>query len=727
MKVDLVKPRALPYAEGVGIASTRSRDGARLGPDRYSIRQLSCNTIVGLNQCEREDKQLVHLDITLAKVPEPGYSFPFREPARSIHSWVESSECISLESLASHVASRALEYGARPDDVVTVRAAKPKALVFADAAEVEIIRTPHDYPGSDAPIPFSMPRSGAALLDPPRVSSLDPAETTGLETRNTPGVDYETLAAVALGSNLGDRFANIEAALYLLEHTNAIPEEYASEPFANSVILNTSFLYETAPMYVTDQPSFLNCACIIKTSLLPETLLKLLKDIERAVGRVPSIRNGPRAVDLDILFIDTDFFDNRSDASTSPERELVVPHPRIAEREFVLRPLNDMIPDFVHPGTGKPIHEMLADVLKTTTPGSPAMVKVMPFPAYPLSADGAPAVASVPHVPRTHTYWKFPPALDAVPAGQTAAPRRTRVMATLNATPDSFSDGAEHDTLPAALAYASDAVAAGAHIIDVGGYSTRPGATIVTPADETARVVPVIRAIRALAGEAQSALISVDTFRADVADAAVRAGANCINDVYAFAGPAYPLTAASHAHIAEMRRTARELGVPVVLMHSRGDAGANNDYWRYGSVVEGVTRELGKRVEAVVRGPSGVRRWFVMVDPGIGFSKTLEGNMELLREGAAITAERRLANGTWNPLRGYPQLVGASRKSFLGTVLSKPDDDGTYKGRDTTPKDRGWATAAAVASAVQQGAAVVRVHDPRELGDVTRVANAIWG
>ena len=391
-----------------------------------------------------------------------------------------------------------------------------------------------------------------------------------------------------------------------------------------------------------------------------------------------------------------------------------------------------MVPDFVHPLLHKPIREMLSDVLRASPVDSPAMIKVMPFPAYPRSADQAPPVTSVPDVPHTLTHWTFPPATPAVPHGQVSTPRHTRLMATLNVTPDSFSDGADHTALPTALAYTVSAADAGAHIVDVGGYSTRPGAAHVSPEDEIARVVPVIEGIHALRSGTSSAedlLVSVDTFRPDVARAAVLAGANCINDVHAFTGPDYPLTASSSSptYFAGMRRTARELAVPVVLMHSRGDAGANKDYSRYGSVVDAVVQELGEKIEAIVRGPGGVRRWLVMIDPGIGFSKSVDDNLEVLRNSASITAEAHTIDGRWNPLRGYPQLIGASRKSFLGNILSQPDKSGMYEGRQTTPKERGWATAAAVASAVQQGAAIVRVHDVIEMGDVVRVAHAIWG
>jgi len=391
-----------------------------------------------------------------------------------------------------------------------------------------------------------------------------------------------------------------------------------------------------------------------------------------------------------------------------------------------------MIPDFVHPVLRKPIHEMLSDVLKTSSVGSPAMIKVMPFPTYPHSPrDPPPPGANVPNIPHTQAYWKFPPSRSAVPTGRTAPPRRTHLMATLNVTPDSFSDGSDYTALPAALSYATTCAAAGADIVDVGGYSTRPGAAFVSPADETDRVVPVIAGIRALqppdTAGMKNVLISVDTFRPEVARAAVLAGANCINDVHAFTGPGYPpSTASALAYLADMKKTARELAVPVILMHSRGDAGQNKDYSGYGSVLQGVAQELGEKVEAIVRGPGGVRRWLVMVDPGVGFSKSLDGNLQVLRDASSITANERTKDGVWNPLRGYPQLIGVSRKSFLGTILSQPTEDGTYQGRQTTPKERGWATAAAVTSAVQQGAAVVRVHDVAELGDVVRVADSIW-
>ena len=373
-----------------------------------------------------------------------------------------------------------------------------------------------------------------------------------------------------------------------------------------------------------------------------------------------------------------------------------------------------MIPDYTMPTFSKPIKQLLDDFIDTPTPKNTPMRKVMPFPQYPPShpSSGLERLG-----PLTAAYWTLTSAGESI--------SKTYIMATLNATPDSFSDGFANDELPAALKFTSQAIAAGADIIDVGGYSTRPHAKHVETDEEIRRVIPVIKGIR---GADYSTLISIDTFRPEVAKAAVLAGANCINDVYAFAGPEYPLTEAGAQHFLAMRKIARDLAVPVILMHSRGEASVNKSYGHYGcvgevkgkDVVRGVRVELGEKVDAAVRGRGGLRRWLVVVDPGIGFSKTVEGNLALLRRASLLTVMEDN-----NVLRGFPQLIGASKKSFLGTILSHRVD--SYPGRKTAPGERGWATAAAVSCAVQQRVAMVRVHDVPEMGDVVRVADSLKG
>ena len=283
-----------------------------------------------------------------------------------------------------------------------------------------------------------------------------------------------------------------------------------------------------------------------------------------------------------------------------------------------------MIPDFVHPILKRTIATLLREV--TAHSADPSMEKILPFPRYPAKDTS--------RSPETLTHWTY--------AGRTS---KTHLMATLNATPDSFSDGSTHNTISTGLEYARTSTIAGAGIIDVGGYSTRPGAAFVTSEEEIARVEPIIKAIRA-ENLTSNVPVSIDTFRVDVARAALLAGANCINDVYAFTGPdGYNSPAAVEQHLAKMRALAREFAVPCVLMHSRGDAGKNKEYSQYSyagadmAVLEGVRVELGKTIEKIVVGKGGVRRWLVVVDPGIGFSKSVEGNLQLLRNASSVVSD----------------------------------------------------------------------------------------
>ncbi|KAJ6618651.1 Dihydropteroate synthase-like protein [Mycena sp. CBHHK59/15] len=737
----VLQPKAPLNCGAIGvesIATTSSGLSWDVGYVKQFCDDLDCSTIIGVNLCEREEKQTVRVNLSVQRPDcglEHGNWVDFRTLIRKLHESIGKTSYLTLEALASHIAVETLRHlwnpsSSQPPPLVTVQAAKPSAMVFASSSEVKIHRTFADYPEE-----FGSTRDGRSVH--PEITYLHIC--TNAPPKDPTSDPLVHTVALALGSNLGDRFYNIELALRLLE----TPRELLQAEGTNATVsvANTSFLYESAPMYVTDQPSFINCACMIETNLAPLLLLKLLKTIETTVGRVPSIRNGPRAVDLDIILYDDAVIDTRSSSRKEAddlEGELLVPHPRMTEREFVLRPLHDITPDFVHPVLHQTVSSLLA-ALEAPVDSVP-MKKVIPFPQCPPPSNYLFPHTSVEVVPPTLTHWTFPCSPVSKPMLGPFSPSKTHVMATLNTTPDSFSDGATHNTLPTALAYAQDAVAAGATILDVGGYSTRPGAASISIEEEIDRVVPSITTIRAGGGDADGRLqalpISVDTCRPEVARAAILAGANCINDVYAFTGQnSYPYPGSVDERgkqdtcMKEMKRIAREFAVPVVLMHSRGDAGRNKDYGAYEyagtgqTVLEGVRVELGEKVDLIVKGKGGVRRWSVIVDPGVGFSKTLGGNLEVLRNAAVITADVNVGKGSnkqRNLLLGYPQLIGASRKSFLGVILEQNG------GRKTEPKERGWATAAAVACAVQQGAAVVRVHDTHEMADVVQVANALW-
>lgn len=309
-----------------------------------------------------------------------------------------------------------------------------------------------------------------------------------------------------------------------------------------------------------------------------------------------------------------------------------------------------MIPDYVHPVLQKSVGHLLKDVPRGK--GEPPMCKVIPIPA--------PSTVTTTKPPATLTYWLHPapPSYKQTsPTNKSGRKAKTCLMAALNVTPDSFSDGSEHNTLPSALSYVEESVSSGAGIIDIGGYSTRPGAAFVSTKEEIQRVTPVVEAIRSAQNNETyyKTPISIDTFRPEVAEAAIKAGANIINDVYAFTGPQSEWQRDEEAleTMNKMKQIAREYATPVVLMHSRADAGKDKSYSAYAyaeqagtsAVVEGVRVELGSKVELIVKGKGGVRRWLVIVDPGIGFSKTVEDNLELLRNGAKVVDDVDIGRG----------------------------------------------------------------------------------
>jgi dihydropteroate synthase len=258
-------------------------------------------------------------------------------------------------------------------------------------------------------------------------------------------------------------------------------------------------------------------------------------------------------------------------------------------------------------------------------------------------------------------------------------------MGVLNVTPDSFSDGGRFAELESAVAHGLALFEAGADIVDVGGESTRPGASRVDGDSEIRRVVPVIRALRAQGG----GLLSIDTTKAAVAQAALDAGADMINDVSALRfDPAMgPLAARS--------------GTAVVLMHSRGAFDTLHREPRYCDVAGEVTAELREALERAER--FGISRERVILDPGLGFAKDAGHSLEALRRLDELAVLDR------------PLLVGPSRKSFIGKTLERPVEE------------RLMGTAGAVAAAVLGGAHAVRLHDVGALRDVVRMADALRG
>lgn len=262
--------------------------------------------------------------------------------------------------------------------------------------------------------------------------------------------------------------------------------------------------------------------------------------------------------------------------------------------------------------------------------------------------------------------------------------QRTYLMGILNITPDSFSDGGQFNELQAAIAQAEYMIDNGADIIDIGGQSTRPGAEKISVQEEFNRVIPVIKAIR----QQFSIPISVDTTRATIAQDAIAAGADLINDISG--GTFDP----------EMFSVAANLDVPIILMHMRGTPQTMQQMTDYQDLVADIIDFLSHQIQNAIA--CGVRESKIIIDPGIGFAKTPEQNIELLRRLSEFKALK------------VPILVGTSRKSFIGKIINQPE-----------PQKRVWGTAATCCSAIMSGADILRVHDVAEIYDVSRVTDTI--
>jgi len=262
--------------------------------------------------------------------------------------------------------------------------------------------------------------------------------------------------------------------------------------------------------------------------------------------------------------------------------------------------------------------------------------------------------------------------------------RHGAVMGILNVTPDSFFDGGRFAQVDDAVQQARAMIREGADIIDIGGESTRPGAESISADEELSRAIPVIRRLRA---ESTEVLISIDTSKASIASAAVEAGADIINDVTALRGDAAMPTLAASS------------GAAICLMHMRGTPRDMQKNPHYENVVTEVREFLEERVEAALS--AGIARERLAIDPGIGFGKTAEHNLELLRDPAALTSK----------MPDRPILIGVSRKSFLAGSAD----------------DRLWPTVALTSLLRGRGVRIFRVHDVRPNREALRMTEAILG
>lgn len=276
-------------------------------------------------------------------------------------------------------------------------------------------------------------------------------------------------------------------------------------------------------------------------------------------------------------------------------------------------------------------------------------------------------------IPLTHGLWNLG--------------KKTYLMGILNVTPDSFSDGGKFNSVELAAQRVREMASSGVDIIDIGGQSTRPGATVISLEEELKRVIPVIKALRK---EFPNLPLSIDTFYSKVAKEAIEAGVDLVNDV---SGGTFDNS---------MFKVCSQLQVPICIVHSKGNAQTMSSLASYTDVVKEVKEELESRVQHALQ--SGIFRWNIIIDPGFGFAKKKDHSLELLRNGGkALTS------------LGYPLLYGTSRKGFIGEITQKSE-----------ASERVWGTAATCTAAIQQGADIIRVHDVEQMRDVLLVSDAIY-
>ncbi len=436
------------------------------------------------------------------------------------------------------------------------------------------------------------------------------------------------LGVLGLGSNCGNRIASLRNAIQKLKCPKISPQ---------IEVLSVSPIYESEALLPESAPTdwnqpFLNTNVLCQFAMPPQELLFHVKSIERSLGRKMSGRWAPREIDIDILTYGNQIYKSQN---------LTIPHPSLMDRPFAMLPLADLYPQWASPVPG-------------------------PFLGIPIS--------------QVVSHWRQKP-IDPVPfKTHRSSLTLTQLVGILNITPDSFSDGNLHRTPEAALLQAQKMMGQGVSILDIGAESTRPGARRIDPQEEWSRLEPVLKALHAsvLSDPYHPVTLSVDTRHPETAVKAIQWGAHWINDVTGFSDLANHL---------KMRKVIVDSDAQLVVMHSLSipptqDVTLSTEK----DSLESLLIWGEKRIQELNRW--GIARDRIILDPGIGFNKTLEQNWEILRN------SRRLQT------LGVKILIGHSRKSFLNLITDK-----AFSERDIE-------TAALTVDLASQGIDFLRVHHP---------------
>lgn len=683
-------------ADSVEFVLNRKRDGEPIVgiSDQYKVNKLRLLTIIGVFTFERLQRQIVDVDLTIDLAKSGGSDIIYiHQVIEDIVQYVENSNFKTVETLVMKIGQLALQ--GRDDQIknVSVKVTKPNAITYTDGVGVTSDMTPRSFQDAE---PISATSKVPGQHNPSSFNLF----TTDVDSH----VDQskEHIAYIAFGSNVGDQVGNINKAIDLLK-SNGVS------------VVSTSSMYISKPMYVKDQADFYNGVLKVAfRNLSPHDLLELLKKIEYdEMARTKEFDNGPRSIDLDILLYD--------DIVLTTE-DLNIPHISMLERTFVLQPLCELIvPDFLHPVSAEPIHNHLAQLLNSGANDeliqeSDKLLQIIP-------------------IPNRNDVLKF---------DQLNFQSKTVIMGILNITPDSFSDAGlnynipEEEVCKRALKLVED----GATILDIGGVSTRPGSKEPTEEEEIDRVLPVLKAIRSHVNpDLSGVIISIDTYRSAVAEKCLLAGADIINDI------------SMGTLDNKMFDVVAKYGCPYVMNHTRGTpktmskltsyhSNTNEDIIEYcidpkrgqiedeahlntesKNLTNGVSRELALQMQKAFE--AGVKKWQVILDPGLGFAKTLPQNLIIIKHASFFKRYSVLINErgetpdvvkhSYISFNGLSTLLGPSRKKFLGTICN-----------EESASDRVISTGASIMACIEQNTDIVRVHDVKEMKKVCLTGDAIY-
>lgn len=678
-----------------------------------NIRNLELFAIIGIFNFERLQRQKVSLDLSIKnKTLNAEQSLNIRPIIDDVVTYVEQSDFKTVEALIESVA-KVIHQTMETDIImshselidIAVKVTKLSAITDTEGVGVSCVRSAEQL----------------KILEPIDILHNNTRGETLLynNSQNKENVDIQTInngnwakAYLAFGSNIGNRMDYIRQALELLKNAPGIK------------FTAVSSVFESEPMYFTEQDQFLNGCIEVSTSLTPADLLKLCKKIEYLeLKRTKDFENGPRSIDLDIIL----YYDAEGNAVQINATDLVIPHPRMLERTFVLEPLCELLPPNVtHPLTIEPLVDHLQQIYDLNKPED-VLWKVIPLNN---SAKQS----------KIDRFLKFKSVLKRAELTQTdnrVTVSPTYVMAIMNTTPDSFSDGSRNyadiegqlskvkDICDDVLKHYENV------IIDIGGCSTRPNSKQATEEEELKRTIPLIELIRDSKDLPQDKIIlSIDTYRSIVAEKAIKAGVNIINDI---SGGSFDN---------EMFNTvAKHPNVAYVLSHIRGDISSMTQNAQYNTKDEyippnsidyidnnecdasnkymNLTRiigyEMSERYSKALE--AGIQRWQIILDPGLGFAKNLKENIDVIKQ-LPLLKNYSVYNdksALYVNFRNLPVLLGPSRKKFIGTIT-----------QDENPIDRDFATGSLVAVSIGYGTDIIRVHNAKECSKSAILADTIY-